>query len=285
MIQEHALSAPMAPTEIAPGTHLIREVQHALGQPLSVYINSMVILGSEPIIVDTGSPRYRDAWIGAVFGLVEPSDVKWVFLSHEDSDHTGNLAQVMTACPNATLVCSWASVERYSNAYDFPLERCRWLNHGERLPAADREIVAWRPPMYDSPTTRGVLDTTSRVYWAADCFASPVPGGAGAAPLEDLRDFDRTEWWNGMMTFGLLGISPWLSLVDPTRYTASVNQLRHMDISTIASAHSPVITGVQVDDAFDMIEQMAKAEAPPAPDQTVLEHILTTVTAAATATD
>ena len=32
------------PTEVAPGTYVIHEVQHALGQPLSVYINSAVIL-------------------------------------------------------------------------------------------------------------------------------------------------------------------------------------------------------------------------------------------------
>ena len=47
----------LPPKKVAPGTYLIQEVQHALGQPLSVYINSAVILGSEPVIVDTGSQR------------------------------------------------------------------------------------------------------------------------------------------------------------------------------------------------------------------------------------
>jgi hypothetical protein len=51
----------LAPKRVAPDTYLIQEVQHALGQPLSVYINSAVILGSEPIVVDTGSLRNRTA--------------------------------------------------------------------------------------------------------------------------------------------------------------------------------------------------------------------------------
>ena len=45
--------APLAPTvhfpplEIAPETFLIQQVQEACGQPLFVYLNSMVILGRE----------------------------------------------------------------------------------------------------------------------------------------------------------------------------------------------------------------------------------------------
>src|SRR4051812_46556242 len=64
-------------------------------------MNSMVIRGKEPVIVDTGSPANRDAWLDAVFSLVEPDDVRWVFLSHDDRDHSGNLLDVLEACPNA----------------------------------------------------------------------------------------------------------------------------------------------------------------------------------------
>jgi hypothetical protein len=57
--------APIAPTiavpplEVAKDTFVIHQVQEALGQPLFVYINSMVILGAEPMIVDTGTPANR----------------------------------------------------------------------------------------------------------------------------------------------------------------------------------------------------------------------------------
>ena len=87
------------PTRVATDTFVIHQVQPALGQPLFVYLNSMVILGHEPVVVDTGTPANRETWLNDVFSLVEPEDVRWVFLSHEDVDHTGNLDQVMTACP------------------------------------------------------------------------------------------------------------------------------------------------------------------------------------------
>lgn len=93
--------APICPTikvppaKIAADTYMIHSVQEALGQPLSVYLNSMVILGREPMIVDTGTVANRDQWLGDVFGLVEPNDVRWIYLSHDDVDHTGNLEQAM----------------------------------------------------------------------------------------------------------------------------------------------------------------------------------------------
>ena len=49
------------PTKVAPDTYVIHQVQPALGQPLFVYINSMVILGDEPVIVDTGTPANRSS--------------------------------------------------------------------------------------------------------------------------------------------------------------------------------------------------------------------------------
>jgi flavorubredoxin len=134
------------PTKIADETWVIHQVQDATGEPLQVFLNSMVIRGAEPVIVDTGTPANRTQWLEDVFALVEPEDVRWIFLSHDDVDHTGNLDEALAACPNATLVCNWAMVERHSNCFDFPLRRCRWVMHGESFDVGDRTLQAIRPP-------------------------------------------------------------------------------------------------------------------------------------------
>ncbi len=94
-----APSIYVPPTEIAPDTFVIHQVQPALGQPLFVYLNSMVIRGKEPVIVDTGTPANRKQWLQDAFSLVEPEDVRWVFLSHDDVDHSGNLDEVDDRMP------------------------------------------------------------------------------------------------------------------------------------------------------------------------------------------
>src|SRR5688500_18969398 len=50
------------PVEIAPETFLIPNLFPA-GDGLFVPVNSMVIRGAEPVIVDTGAPVHRELWL------------------------------------------------------------------------------------------------------------------------------------------------------------------------------------------------------------------------------
>src|ERR1700722_1187311 len=204
-----APTTPVAPTKIATDSYVILQVQPALGQPLFVFINSMVILGDEPVIVDTGTPANRAQWLEDVFALVEPADVRWIFLSHDDVDHAGNLDEVLTSCPNARLVCNWAMVERHTNCFDFPLDRCHWVMDGETFDAGDRTLVAVRPRVFDSPTTRGLFDPVTGVSWAVDTFATPLPD-----PSSAIADLYQDFWYEGMWLFALGAVSPWLTMLD-----------------------------------------------------------------------
>jgi flavorubredoxin len=263
------------PTQIGPDTYVIHEVQHALGQPMSVYINSALVLADEPVLIDTGSIRNSRAWLTDVFDLVDPKDVRWVFISHEDGDHVGNLDRVMEMCPNATLITCWALTERHTNAFDFPLERCRWMDDGTAFDAGDRQMLVARPPIYDSPTTRGLFDTKTGVYWGADCFATPVPGGAGADHIaRDVDELDREFWDHGMTMFAINALAPWLRLVDKDLFGREVARLSDLEPSSIISAHSPAITRTNVSEALATMREFPTAECPPPPDQAVLELIV-----------
>jgi flavorubredoxin len=257
------------PTKIAADTWVIHQVQRALGEPLDIYINSMVILGDEPVIVDTGTPANRRQWMEDVFALVEPEDVRWIFLSHDDVDHSGNLDEALTACPNATLVCNWAMVERHTNCFDFPHGRCRWVADGESLDVGDRTLQAIRPPVFDSPTTRGLYDPTTKVYWAVDTFATPLPDlNMGVA------DLDHDFWYQGMMLFGLGAVSPWITMTDPAKYGRHVDRTQSLDITTIASCHSPVIEGPYIAKAFERIRQFPTLGVPEMPGQSFLDEVV-----------
>jgi hypothetical protein len=268
--------APVAPTirveplRIAPDTYVLHSVQEAMGDPpLFVYLNSMVIVGREPVIVDTGTIANRRQWLEDAFSLVEPQDVQWVFLSHDDVDHTGNLEQVMEACPNATLVCNWAMVERHTNCFAFPLARCRWVMHGESFDAGDRTLHAVRPPVFDSPTTRGLFDPTTGVYWSADTFATPLPDHRAA-----IADLDPEFWRFGLTMFALGAVSPWISMTDPDKYGRFVDVAEGLGATTIAGCHTPVLEGPFIKQAFDRVRELPLVDPPPLPDQSALDQVV-----------
>jgi len=216
-------------------------------------INSMLIRGAEPVIVDTGSPANRTAWLEGVFSLVDPNDVRWIFLSHDDRDHAGNLMAVLDACPNATLLPNWFSIGRMADEWMTPLDRCRFLNDGEQLDIGDRTIAAIRPPLFDSPTTRGLFDGRTGAFWAVDTFASAVP-----EPMNWVHDLDDATFDDGQR-LGARLIAPWHTWLDERRFAEHVTSVRNLPIEVIASCHAPVMTGSRIDRAFELLGELAGA--------------------------
>jgi flavorubredoxin len=258
----------LPPLKIADDTWLIQQMQEACIGPLWVYLHSLVIKGPEPIIVDTGTPANREQWLKDVFSIVDPGDVRWIFLSHDDVDHAGNLAEVMEACPNATLISTWFLTERHTNAFNFPMERCRWVNDGESWRAGDRTLTAITPPLFDSPVTRGLYDDRTGVYWAVDTFALPLPG-----PMNDISELEAPAWEQGVAMFNCLN-SPWFKLLDKDKYERHVDRVQSLELEVVAGCHTPVIRKPQIDQAFTMIRRIPDLEPPPQPCQPDLEELM-----------
>lgn len=256
------------PLKIAEDTYLIQQIQRAAIGPLYVYLNSLVINGPEPIIVDTGTPANREQWMKDVFSIVDPGDVRWIFLSHDDIDHSGNLAEVMDACPNATLVVTWFLTERHGCSMEFPLERMRWVNDGDSWRAGNRTLTALTPPLFDSPVTRGLYDDRTGVYWGVDTFATPLPG-----PLDDIAQADPEQWKGGLEMFNCMN-SPWFKLLDPDKFERHVDRVQSLEINAVAACHTPVIRGSNIDTAFQTIRMLPRLEAPPQPGQVDLEALM-----------
>jgi flavorubredoxin len=259
------------PYRVAPDTYVIPEL---VGGPPGTYVamNSMVITGAEPVIVDTGNELSRTEWMNAAFSIVDPADVRWVFLSHDDHDHIGNLTAVLDACPRATLVTNWFTVERIHRAMEVPLERMRWVNPGESFDAGDRKLVAIRPPIFDSPTTRGLYDASTGVYWAADCFASLLPGAV--TETDDVPD----ELWRESLTFFAQMVSPWVHLTDPARFTPTVDAIADLDVTTIAGGHMARLRGPRISEALDLLRELPESPVPALPGQADLDTLLLAAT-------
>jgi flavorubredoxin len=264
----HQPEIPTAdPLRIAADTWLVPNLLPA-GPDAFVPVSSMVITGAEPVLVDTGAPVHRAAWLEAAFSIVDPADVRWVFVSHEDVDHIGNLDAVLERCPNATLVASFFYCERMASAGRQPLDRMRWVEPGDTIDAGDRLLHAVLPPLFDNPTTRGLFDERTGVLWAADAFACPTPGAVFRA--EDLPPAMVDEAW---FPFNSLA-APWHEWLDGARYRAHVDRVEALGLTAVASCHGPVLTGAAVADAFERTRAMAGAPRAAAPGQPLLDQLL-----------
>lgn len=249
-----SVTSGIAPYKIAEETFVIP--WNLPAPPVGLFpMNSMVIRGAEPTLIDTGAPACRNEWLTAAWELVDPLDVRWVFLSHDDRDHSGNLVQVMEACPNATLLTSWFAVGRMFEEWETPLDRVRFLNDGDRIDVGDRELVALRPPVFDNPTTRGVFDTHTGAYWSVDTFATNIP-----EPMVESAALSDSAFAEGQLFGGRL-VAPWHELLDDVKYQRYVDRVQQLDISVVAGCHTPVIRGSRIEEAFATTRSLPGVEA------------------------
>lgn len=148
------------------------------------------------------------------------------------------------------------------------MDRQRWLEPGEAFDAGDRRLRLVLPPIFDGPTTRGLLDERTGVLWAVDSFAALTTGAAyhRADVPDDLYD-ETFTLFNSL-------VSPWHQWLDPVRYGRHVNSVAGLGAHTVASAHGPILSGEAICDAFDRVRAMAGTPRVMGPGQQQLDELV-----------
>ncbi len=230
-------------------------------------INAFVIKAKEPVLVDTGMAIESEEFLKALEAIIDLHDLKWVWLTHDDADHTGNIQKVLEAAPNVRLAANSLAVLRMSTAWPVPMHRVYWLNSGDSISVEDRKLTAVRPPLFDNPTTIGIYDNKSEVFFSADCFGAIIP-----APAQKADDVPEGDLAQGMISWAS-GDNPWLHMVEPTVFSKALDRIRQMAPKMIFSAHLPPAQGK----TEQLLESLARVPTSPpfvAPNQTALERIL-----------
>ena len=230
-------------------------------------VNAFVLKAKEPVLIDTGMGIDSEEFMKVLESVIDPRDLKWVWITHDDADHIGSLQKILEAAPNARLAAFSLAVLRMSTVWPIPMDRVHWLNPGDSINVGDRKLTAVRPPLFDNPMTIAVIDDKSEAFFSADCFGAIIP-----SPAQSIDDVAEVDLAQSMVGWASLD-SPWVHMVTPSEFNKGVTRIRQITPKAILSAHLPPAIG--------KTEQFLKwlATVPPsspaiAPDQTALEQIL-----------
>src|SRR5215203_45461 len=117
----------------------------------------------------------KSDFVSVLAEVLNPADVRWLWITHPDRDHTGGLWPLLEAAPTARLVTTFLGPGIMSLEWAVPLDRVFLLNPGQALEFGDRHLHAFSPPLFDSPSTTGSLDARTGVLFSSDCFGAPMP--------------------------------------------------------------------------------------------------------------
>ena len=237
----------------------------------SLAVNAFVLHAEQPVVVDTGLSTDDKYFVTELSDAIDPADVRWIWLTHPDRDHTGGLLDLLAAAPLAKVVTTFLGVGILGCQYPLPMDRVHLLNPGQDLDVGDRLLTAFRPALFDSPATTGFLDRRTGALFTSDCFGAPLatPDLAGSesvdrVPADELRAA-QLMWASAD--------SPWVHTVDRDAWPDRVRAMRSMDPSAILSTHLPPALG-SPDALWDTLREAPDGPQFAGPDQAALEAML-----------
>lgn len=233
-----------------------------------VPINAFVLKGSEPLLVDTGAAVESAEFMPALRSVIDPTDLKWLWLTHTDFDHIGSLHQLLAESPQLRVITTFLGVGIMSLSAPLPLDRVHLVNPGEKITVGDRTLVAIKPPAFDNPSTTGFYDDKSGAFFSADCFGallSAVPQNAADLSEKDLRE--------GQVLWATVD-SPWLHKVDSSVFARELEAIRKMEPKMVLSSHLPAASGDMTERLLASLAAVPKAQPFVGPDQAALQKML-----------
>lgn len=231
-----------------------------------VPVNAFVLKAREPVLIDTGMAALHDDFMRELRSVIDPGALRWIWLTHMDADHVGNLRAVLAEAPRARVVTNYLGMGKMG-LQQLPLDRVHLLNPGQALDVGDRHLVAFQPPCYDAPETMGLFDTRSHCLFSADCFGALLSG-----PAERAQDLSAAALREGIVGWSAID-APWLRRMSAPQLALSMAMLRDFNPQIILGSHLPPANGM-ADVLFDCL--MAGREALPfvGPDQAMMDRMM-----------
>ena len=209
-----------------------------------------------------------DDFMTALRSVIDPADIRWIWLTHTDFDHIGSLHRILEGNPDVRVITTFLGVGIMSLSAPLPMDRINLVNPGTQVTLGDHTLNALRPPAFDNPVTTGFYDTTSKTLFSADCFGallSEVPERADELSEDALRQ--------GQVFWATVD-SPWLHRVDRAVLAGELDALTALQPELVLSSHLPAAPGSMFDRLTASL--LAAPDATPfvGPDQAALEAML-----------
>jgi glyoxylase-like metal-dependent hydrolase (beta-lactamase superfamily II) len=232
--------------------------------------HAFVIDGPEPMIVDAGPGGGQDGFRQAVRSVVDPSSLRWLWLTHTDPDHTGSLQWLLDVAPELRVVTTFLAVGKLGMQMPVPMDRLLWVNPGSVVDLNGRRLEAMRPPSFDAPETVAFHDHTSSTLFAADSFGALLQRPSMAA-----GEVDPGDLADGMLLWATID-APWVTHTDRRHFEATLGRVRGLGAERVLSSHLPPADGM-VDTLVQTLARVPGTRPWIGPDQAALDQILAAV--------
>jgi flavorubredoxin/flavin reductase (DIM6/NTAB) family NADH-FMN oxidoreductase RutF len=132
--------------------------------------NSFLIRGEQTALVDTSHEKFRQLYFDTLTGLINPTDIDYLIISHTEPDHSGLVKDLLQIAPEITVVGSKVAIQFLEDFVHQPFKR-RIVKNGDRLDLGNgHEFEFVIAPNLHWPDTIFSFDHKTKTLYTCDAF-------------------------------------------------------------------------------------------------------------------
>ena len=132
--------------------------------------NSFLIRGDKVALVDTSHEKVRELYLDALRGVIDPSVIDYVVISHTEPDHSGLVRDILDLAPQATVVGAKVALQFLDDLVHRPYEK-KVVKNGDQIDLGKGHVLEFvSAPNLHWPDTQFTFDHKTQILYTCDAF-------------------------------------------------------------------------------------------------------------------
>lgn len=242
--------------EIAPDTTAIRSLDWdrdrfdiEFGLQNGTTYNSFLIRGEKIALVDTSHEKFRELYLDTLKGLIDPSQIDYLIISHTEPDHSGLVKDIVQLAPEITVVGSKVAIQFLEDLVHHPFKR-QIVKNGDQLDLGKGHVLEFvNAPNLHWPDTIFSYDAGTQVMFTCDAFGMHYCSDSTYDEDMSAIEADFRFYYDCLMAPNARSVLSALKRMDKLG-----------EVTTVATGHGPLLLH-HVGEWVDRYRRWSKAQA------------------------
>ena len=210
--------------------------------------NSYLIRGDKTALVDTSHAKFRELYLDALQGLIDPQEIDYLIISHTEPDHSGLVKNFLALAPQATVVAAKMAIKFLEDLVHQPFETMV-VKNGETIDLGQGHVIEFvNAPNLHWPDTIFSYDRKSGILFTCDAFGMHYC--SNTTYDEDLKAIEKDYrfYYDCLMGPNARSVLSAMKRMD-----------RLGEINTVANGHGPLLRH-NLQELLDRYRDWSKAQ-------------------------
>ncbi len=194
--------------------------------------NSFVVKGEEVALIEASHADFGGEYEANIREVVDPAKIRYIVLNHTEPDHSGALRDLLSLCPDATVLATSVALNYLKNIVNEPF-KSRPVKDGEVLDLGGVTLTFAPSPLLHWPDSMFTYCAEEKVLFSCDVFGSHY----SSKSMSDKEIADVEGYREAFKGYYDAIFGPFKPFV-----VAGMAKIAKFPFETVCPSHGPVLT-------------------------------------------